>query len=166
MPIIQIEAQLSASELLKAVAQLSPAELDRFADQVLELRAKRRAPVLSPDETALLVQINQGLPVDIQRRYDALVARRQAGQLSPDEYAELLQLTDQVEQVQAQRIEHLAHLARLRGVPLARLLDDLGIGPAGREGVGGTTCWRDIVVVGATISAGAMMRRSSLAWIR
>jgi hypothetical protein len=38
-----------------------------------------------------------------------------------------LQLTEKIETIQAQRIENLADLARLRGISLTALMENLGI---------------------------------------
>jgi hypothetical protein len=127
MPTVHLEAQLSTEELLKAVDQLSPAELTQFVARVLALHAQRNAPALPPDEADLLRKIEQGIPADLHDRYEVLIARRRAAALTQEEHDELLRLTDQVEALEAQRAEHLASLARLRGVSLAELLDELGI---------------------------------------
>jgi len=129
MPTIQVEAQLSPEELLKAIGQLSAPELDAFALRVLALRAERVAPRLSADATELLRIINQGVPGELQQRYDELIARRRAGTLTPEGHAELLSLTKQVEQVDAHRLELLAELARLRQVQLKTLIQQLGLRP-------------------------------------
>jgi hypothetical protein len=129
MPIIQVEAQLSPEQLLKAVGQLSTPELDDFAERILTLRAERVAPRLPVDEAALLQQINQGLPDDLQARFDALVARRRAEVLTPQEHAELLALTEKIEQMDARRLEHLVDLSRLRKVPLKQLMEQMGLRP-------------------------------------
>jgi hypothetical protein len=42
MPTIHVAAEVSREELLKAVEQLSPQELEQFIAQVLSLRARRR----------------------------------------------------------------------------------------------------------------------------
>ena len=52
MPTLHIEAELSPEELLAAVQQLSPAELDAFTAKVLALRAARVAPSLPAAESA------------------------------------------------------------------------------------------------------------------
>jgi hypothetical protein len=129
MPTVQLEAQLSPEQLLKAVGQLSTPELEAFADDVLTLRAERVAPRLPVDEAALLQQINQGLPDDLQARFDALVARRRAEVLIPQEHAELLALTEKIEQMDARRLEHLVDLSRLRKVPLKQLMEQMGLRP-------------------------------------
>ncbi|MDF5724673.1 MAG: hypothetical protein PUP91_30260 [Rhizonema sp. PD37] len=47
MPVIQVEAQVSAEQLLKAVEQMQAQEFEVFVTQVLLLRAQREAPRLS-----------------------------------------------------------------------------------------------------------------------
>lgn len=125
MPIIQ--AQLTTDELLKAVEQLSQSELDKFVFQVIGVQAQRKAPSLPQVEAELLLKINQGVPPEVQKRYEELIAKRQAETLAPDEYDELLRLTDQIENLEARRMEYLAELARLRKTSLTALMETLGI---------------------------------------
>jgi hypothetical protein len=128
MPVMQVQMQLPTDELLKAVAQLNAPDLEQFAQQVMRLLAQRRAPVLPQAEANLLLKINQSAPTpEMQARSLALVAKRQAETLTPDEYEELLRLTEDFEVLNAQRLEALVALARLRGVALPVLLHDLGI---------------------------------------
>jgi gamma-glutamyl phosphate reductase len=127
MAFIHLEAQISPAELLKAADQLSQTELEQFLKQLLARHAQRRAPSLPANEADLLRAINQGLPTEVHDRHDALIARRQESTLTPAEYEELLRLSDQIEELDATRAEHLANLARLRGIPLGALLEKLGI---------------------------------------
>jgi hypothetical protein len=127
MPTVQVEAQLSSADLLKAAGQLSPGELEQFVFQLLSLQAQRKAPSLPPAETDLLLKINQGVPGDVQKRHDELVGKRQAETLTADEHDELLRLTDQIEKLEAKRIEYMADLAHLRQTTLTALMKDLGI---------------------------------------
>ncbi len=127
MPPIHLEAQVSSDDLLEAADQLGTAELDRFVSQVLALQARRKAPSLPPEQAALLVQINQGLPAELQERLERLDDKRTNETLTPDEHAELLRLVAQVEALEAQRLENLSRLARLRGVSLVVLMGELGI---------------------------------------
>ena len=46
------------------------------------------------------------------------------------EHEELLRLTNQVEGLEADRLAHLAELARLRRTSLTALMEELGIQPA------------------------------------
>ncbi len=87
-------------------------------------------PHLPQRESELLLRINQGLPDDTARRYRDLISRRRTGTLSPEEHEELLRLTDRAEVLEADRLAHLAELARLRHTSLSRLMEELGIQPA------------------------------------
>ncbi len=132
MPTISVEAQVSAHELLKAAAQLDNQESEQFVQEAIALQARRKAPSLPRDEATLLQLVNQGVPARLQERYDGLIARRWAECLTSEEHEELLQLTDEIEQIDAQRAEHLAQLAHVRGVSLTQLVNDLGIAPSAR----------------------------------
>jgi hypothetical protein len=76
-----------------------------------------------------MLQISQVILPDLQSRFDALVAKRQGLTLTEAEQVELLQLTDQIEQQDAQRVEALGRLAQLRGRSLPEIMQDLGINP-------------------------------------
>lgn len=127
MSTIRVEAQVSTEQLLRAVEQIPQQDLDSFVAQVLRMRAQRAAPHLTPDETALLVQINTALSQATQQRYDALVAKRQAETLTPAEHQELIDLTNQIEQQDANRLAALVKLAQLRQTSLQHLMQSLGI---------------------------------------
>jgi len=129
MPSIQIEAQISRNKLLEAVGQFSLSELEDFVAEVITLRAKRQAPSLSRRESELLTKINQHLTAELQDRFDELVIKRQEEILTTVEHAELLTLTEQVERIDVERIEALAQLAKLRGISVDELMDQLGIKP-------------------------------------
>ena len=127
MPTIQIEAELGQADLLRAVEQLNPAEFDQFVSQVLTLRARREAPSVSSSETELLLRINRGLPEELSQRYAVLLQKRSDHTPTPEEEAEIRELTDRVEQRQADRVQAMVDLAHIRGVTLTKLMSDLGI---------------------------------------
>lgn len=129
MTTVRVEAQLTAAELLKAVEQMPRPDLDAFVDRVLRLRTRPRASGLPRAESDLLVKINQGVPTTLQSRYDALIEKRRESKISQDEYDELLQLTNQVEELDVERVGYLAELARLRKTTLPALMEDLGLEP-------------------------------------
>jgi len=74
-----------------------------------------------------LLKINQTIPLDTHKFYHQLTLKRDAENLTNDEYKELLKLTEQIEKLQAQRVESLVDLARLRGITLTALMENLGI---------------------------------------
>jgi hypothetical protein len=127
MSTVKVEVQLSSEELLKAVEQLNLSELEQFVSQVIVLQAQRKALGLPEAEAKLLLNINQSIPANIQEEYEKLAAKRDDEILTDDEHEKLLQLTEEIETIQAQRIENLAELARLRGISLTTLMENLGI---------------------------------------
>jgi hypothetical protein len=118
---------MSITELLQAANQLNEPDLDQLVDQVLMLRAKRKANILSKAETELLLQINQGVPADLHQQYQALREKCNEGTLSNEEYELLLALSDRIEILAAERAGSLVKLAELRQITLTQLMNDLGI---------------------------------------
>ena len=118
---------LSTSQLVQAVEQLSPAELNRFVDEVAALRARRNAPILSEDESALFAVINRALPETERSRLAELGELRADEALTPDEHCELLEIQQRLEELHAARVRALAQLAQMRGLTLTTLMEQLGI---------------------------------------
>jgi uncharacterized protein YfkK (UPF0435 family) len=118
---------VSATELVQMAEQLSPSELDRLAQEVATLRARRNAPVLPTDESALFAIINQGLPEAERLRLTELAERRYQERLTDQEHRELLELQQRLESIHVARMKALAQLAQLRGVSLAEVMEQLGI---------------------------------------
>ena len=105
-------------------------EPERYVLQAVEERlrwANSSERRLSRDESELMMQINEGLPVETWEQYHALVAELHAETLTPERHKTLLALTDQVEIDYAQRLERLIQLARLRGTSLEEQMQTLGI---------------------------------------
>ena len=111
---LQIKTELPFDELLNAVEQLNLPDLEQLISHIFTLQARRKAPSLSKDESELLLKINQGLPLNIQNRFDELVAKRQAETLTSDEHQELLDLTNRIEKSDARRVGYMAKLAKFR----------------------------------------------------
>lgn len=129
MTTIQLQTEVSLTQLLQGVQQLDAATLEQFADEVMLLRAKRRAPSLSKDETELFLQINRGLPEATQRRFQALKKKRDDAVLTTAEYDELLAIIDQIEQHDVERLHAVAELAQRRQISVRQLMHQLGLLP-------------------------------------
>lgn len=129
MSVIQIEMQISTEQLFKAVERMPQNELEKFVTRLLALRAQPEVPRLSEVESELMLNINRGVPLELQHRYDELIDKRREETLNEDEYSELLRLTDEVEKLDVERMECLMELARLRKKPLKTLMQELGIKP-------------------------------------
>jgi len=120
--------ETSTAKLLRATANLSPHELDSFVSQAIYLRAKRNAPSVSHDEAELLLKINQGLPLRLQKRFDELAEKPQTDTMTAEEREEFLHFTNRIEKQDAKRIELLGKLAEIRQQTLDEVIKDLGIG--------------------------------------
>ena len=129
MPIIRINAKFSFNQVVNAVKQLPETEREKLLYQIAAVRPLYEDHRLPPDESELLIKINQGIPEKLQRKYNELLHKRDEKTLTNDEYEELLRLTDQMEILDAKRIEHLTELANIRNKPLVLLMDELGIKP-------------------------------------
>jgi hypothetical protein len=129
MPKVHVTSQIEIDldEVLQGLARLGTAELEQFVDRVIALQAQRHAPSLPQNETELLQQINRGLPANIQQRYDTLNTKLHDETITAQEHEELLTLIDRIELADAERMQHLIALARLRRVPVDTLMAQLGI---------------------------------------
>lgn len=123
------EAIMSLDELIQAANQLDEADLDVLLQRVVVLRAHRKANTLAKEEAELLQKINQGIDPELRAQYQALRTKREAETLTNAEHEMLIQLSSQIEQFGAQRLEALANLAQLRQVPVTELMATLGIQP-------------------------------------
>lgn len=117
----------SPEAIIEAVKRLPLAELERLANQVIAIRAERRAPHLTADESALLARINQALPSQERARISTLIIKRDAQTITPAELEELIALTDKLELLHADRLAALAELASLRGITFDEVMSQLGI---------------------------------------
>jgi hypothetical protein len=85
-------------------------------------------PLMPNDEDTLIREINRELPEEIWERYGALVARLREETITLEEQDELSGLSDQIEEA-ALRLQHLAKLSDLRGLPLNVMMKEFGIKP-------------------------------------
>jgi iron-sulfur cluster repair protein YtfE (RIC family) len=122
-----IQDSTSAESIIAAVKRLPLAELEQLVDQVIAIRAERRAPHLTADESALLSRINQGLSAQERDKVKALIAKRDDQTITPTELEELIALTDRLELLHADRLAALAELASLKGVTLDVVMSQLGM---------------------------------------
>lgn len=124
---VRSQIELEVDDLLEGVARLPTRDLESFTKRVLALRARRLANTLPDDESDLLRAINRGLPAEVHARFHELQAKRHDETISEAEYAELLDLIDQIELWDAERMQYLIRLAQHRNQPVDALLEQLGM---------------------------------------
>ena len=115
--------------LFHEVERLDTHSLDVFIDSLISLRVRRDVPKQQKDEALLLAKINKSLPLNQVERFRFLNAKRLEKQLTTEENEELLSLLEKTEKLNANRIKHLATLARLRNVSIRELMKQLNIYP-------------------------------------
>ena len=129
MTTLQLQSHISieVSDLLGGVSQLDTPEIERLLSELQLVLARRKANSLSKTETKLLRRISEGVPEEVQVRYDSLQQKSLEQELRHDERAELVRLIDVVESADANRLKHLIELSQLRQLPLNKLMHQLGI---------------------------------------
>ncbi len=130
MAVNQMNLPPLRENIVQAAERLPISELTHLVQDLLRLQARRQAPVLPLGEAELLLQINQGLAVEQQIRYEQLIEKQLAETLTPAEHQELQQFNQLLEQRNVTRIKSLITLAQLRQVTLPQLMTDLGIAEA------------------------------------
>jgi hypothetical protein len=129
MTFTPIEVQISPEQVLSAVAKMSEGELESFVGQILQIRGKRQAPSVSAAEADLLQKITHCIPPNLQTRFNELVKQRQANTIDDASLQELCDLSNQIELLEADRIQQLAQLAQLRSTSIDDLIQQLQLIP-------------------------------------
>jgi hypothetical protein len=104
-------------------------QLGKTLDEyILELLQKE---VVEEDEMSreefLLQQVNLGISAEKWERYYTLIESRDKELLSEAEHEELLQLSDEIERRNAERLPYIFELARYKSISPEQLIADLGL---------------------------------------
>ena len=105
--------------------------LETLLSRTIEERwsAASRAVNLTSRETQLLLKIQNAFPPEQAEEYHMLCQRSDQGLLTDTQRQRFLELLEQRDLQNAERLEALAELSRLRSVPLRALMADLKIQP-------------------------------------
>ena len=126
--------QSTKLELIRIISDIQNEELlervRAFIKEVEgEIEASEKAPSLSKEETELLLKINEGLPEEVQLRYNELLAKLAGETITDAEHRELMELMPQVEAKSVERLKYLAQLAQLWNTSVDEVMGRLGIKP-------------------------------------
>ncbi len=117
---------MTQTDLLQAASQLPAQELEDFVMQITAIHRQRQACDRLPENT-LLETIHQSLLPELQARWDELIRKRDEASLTSAEYDELLELTEQVEDLNVQRMTALSTLAQSRGLDMRSMMRELNL---------------------------------------
>lgn len=136
---LTIDLKPEMETALREEAAKAGLDAGHFIQRTLEERLKRAVnghPDLSPlssEESKLLRQVNQWLPSETWDEYQELREKFRAETLTEVEHQRLIEIYNQIEVINAQRIGFIAELARLRQVSLKEMMNQLGIASPGYE---------------------------------
>ena len=134
MTTIQVQTELSLDTLLHSLRQLNLNDLDLIERETALLRARQIAPSLPQIEAELLLKINQSvISEETRRRCAELTAKSRQGMITAVEEVELMALVDEIELINAGRVEALVRLAKIRRASLDELIIDLQLQPLSYE---------------------------------
>ncbi len=131
---IEIKMSPELERQLHQAAEQAGVTPDMYVVHLLQQDLKQSHPHddvrrLPRDQAELLQRINRSLsPVEWQR-YHELQEKRHAELLTSQEQAELIRFSDQIEEINAHRIQDLVELAQIRHTTLNDLIVELGLKP-------------------------------------
>lgn len=117
--------QTTKLELIKMIADVQSEQLLNTLVQLLKKDSKQVVPSLSEQESALLLKINEGLPTEIQARYNELSLKSVQKKLTNKEHQELLAIIPQVEAKTVERLKYLIELAQLWNMTVDAVMEKL-----------------------------------------
>ncbi len=123
------QVDLGLDDILNGISELETKDLEKFMQRIGHLIARRKVAYLPERESHLLMKINKAIPVVLQKRYEDLLTKNQAETITPIEHEELLKIIDKVETKNAERLENLIELSRIRNISLDVLMKQLHVNP-------------------------------------
>lgn len=127
MSAIKLQDRPTPEELLQAVEKLSPEEFNDFARKVAYMQERRSRHLDILTESEIIERMNGLYSLAFWDELHRLNARRQAEILTPQEHVRLMQLNDEAERKNVERLYCLMELANRRGVSLEEIMRSFGI---------------------------------------
>lgn len=127
---IRSHIKLGLKEILEGISELEVGDIESFLQEVSDILAKKKRQDTTKENEALLIkEIEKTYPQKLNKRYQELSAKIDEGKLTDQEQKELLDLTDHFEALDAQRLQHLMALSKLKGISLPQLLQNYPLPP-------------------------------------
>ena len=128
------------AKLLRQLAALPYAELDKLVPRILTLRVQKHPAVLSRAESRLLKKISAAPPAKLVREYDRLIAKRELKGLVPAEQKQLERLVAEFDAYHLRHVCGLTELAAIRQTSVAAVVRSLGLGKTANGAVAARSC--------------------------
>lgn len=115
------------NNLLQDIAQLDTSSIEQLKADMEAILEKRKQIVKQKKEQKLVQKIHNYTAFDNYKRYQELLEKHRSESITIEEYQELMTLTPQIENNNAERLEHLMTLAKIRQKPLREVMQELGL---------------------------------------
>lgn len=135
MPTLQIQTEVTPQMVTQMVQSMTEAELRELERELKIEQLRRFCPDVPQEETALLQRALQ--PPPHEAHLEELLELREEGTLSEEQHAELIQIVEEREADNVERVAVVGRLALLRGEKFEALWKKLGLVPKGRHRVTG-----------------------------
>ena len=122
---ITLNIQPELEKQIKWYAANEGIDIDSYLSKMIERQFQM--PRIDATEAVLLEAINLGISNDDWERYSTLKEKRDAETLTLEEYEELIEISDQIEIANVERIKNLIKLSQYRNISLDALMLELGI---------------------------------------
>jgi hypothetical protein len=123
------QVDLGLDDILNGISELDTKDLEKFMQKIGHLIARRKVAYLPERESQLLMKINKAIPAILQKHYEDLLAKNRAETITPIEHEELLKVIEKVEIKNAERLENLIELSRIRNISMDLLMRQLHLNP-------------------------------------
>lgn len=113
--------EISTENLLSAVVRMPEKDFERFLKDARQVKER---------ETRLIDKLADfDLSVEKKKNYRQLLKKFRAEKISPEEHQQLIALTEELENLNVERIKCLVEIAKLRNSTLKEVMKDLNIKP-------------------------------------
>jgi hypothetical protein len=119
------QVDLGLDDILTGISELDTKDLEKFMQKIGHLIARRKVAHLPERESQLLMKINKAIPATLQNRYNYLLSKNREETITPLEHQELLKVIEKVETKNAERLENLIELSRIRNMSMDALMRQL-----------------------------------------
>lgn len=123
------QVDLGLDDILSGISELDTKDLEKFMQKIGHLIARRKVAYLPERERQLLLKINKAIPATLQNRYEYLLSKNREETITPLEHDDLLKIIEKVELKNAERLENLIELSRIRNISLDALMRQLHLNP-------------------------------------
>jgi hypothetical protein len=119
------QVDLGLDDILTGISELDTKDLEKFMQKIGHLIARRKVAHLPERESQLLMKINKAIPAVLQNRYNYLLSKNREETITTFEHEELLKVIEKVETKNAERLENLIELSRIRNMSMDALMRQL-----------------------------------------